>query len=239
MRAVLQNIEDDSLTVIVSGSIGLTPLVQRLGISDRINYFYPFRLGPWNRDDSVACFRRLAASCGIGFEDGVASAVYERLGIGVPHHVQSFFARLRDFAVMQDRDRVTMEDVDNVYFNELLGPSGQNDLIHYETRLKAGLDSESFTIAMQILAESATQDQFTPGAKRALERLYSTLLSDAPRRIVETLDVLVHDGYLEADKDGHRFPSLLLKDWWSARFRNHHVPLLNRGPASESKERVK
>ena len=26
----------------------------------------------------------------------------------------------------------------------------------------------------------------------------------------------------------HRFPSRLLKDWWSARFRDHHISLENR-----------
>lgn len=239
LRAALQNNGGDSLTVIVSGSIGLTPLVQRLGVSDRINYFYPFRLGPWSRDDSIACFERLAANCGMTFEDGVANAVYERLGIGVPHHVQSFFARLRDFAMMHGQDRVTMEDVDNVYFNELLGPSGQSDLIHYETRLKAGLDRESYTIAMEILAEAATEDQFSPEARRALEQLYSPLLSDAQGCVADTIDVLVHDGYLEEHDGGHRFPSLLMKDWWSARFRNHHVPLTRRRSARESRQGAK
>ena len=51
------------------------------------------------------------------------------------------------------------------------------------------------------------------------------MIDDPSRRITETLDVLVHDGYLEAGSDGHRFPSRLLKDWWAARFRDHHIPL--------------
>ena len=135
---------------------------------------------------------------------------------------------------MHGQNRVTMEDVDNVYFNELLGPSGQSDLIHYETRLKAGLGRESYTIAMEILAEAATEDQFSPEARRALEELYSPLLRDAQGRVADTIDVLVHDGYLEEHDGGHRFPSRLMKDWWSARFRNHHVPLKSRRPARKS-----
>ena len=81
---------------------------------------------------------------------------------------------------------------------------------------------------MQILAEAATQDVFTTAARRRLEQLYSAVLDDAPSRVTETLDALVHDGYLEPDGDGHRFPSRLLKDWWSARFRHHHSPLQRR-----------
>lgn len=228
LRGILQGIGDGSLVLIVSGSIGLTPLVNRIGIPDRINYLAPFRLGPWDRDTSVECLQRLAESYKLRFEDGVANAVYDALGVGIPHHVQSYFARLRDHAIMQGRDRVTVEDVEEVYRTGLLGPSGQNDLVHYETRLKEALEDESHTIAMEILAEAATQEVFTPDARRCLEELYAKVVDDAQGRIADTLEILVHDGYLETSADGYRFPSRLLKDWWSARFRDHHIPLENR-----------
>ena len=228
LRGVLQALGDEAPVLVVSGSIGLEPLVRRLGIPDRINYLYPFRLGPWTRDASIECFGLLAESHELPIENGVAEAVFEALGTGIPHHVQSFFARLRDFVTMQERDRVTVEDIDNVYHNALLGPSGQNDLVHYETRLKEGLEDESYSIAMEILAEAATRDVFTANAKRSLEELYSDVVSDAASRIADALDVLVHDGYLDAGRDGHRFASRLLQDWWSARFRDHHVPLEGR-----------
>ena len=69
---------------------------------------------------------------------------------------------------------------------------------------------------------------FTPGARRCLEQLYSAVVDDAARRVTDALDVLVHDGYLEDDADGFRFASRLLKDWWAARFRDHHTPLESR-----------
>ena len=161
-------------------------------------------------------------------DDDVAEAAYEALGIGIPHHVQSFFARVRDFATMQGRDRVTVEDVGEVYRTALLGPSGQTDLAHYETRLKEVLEDASYTIAMEILAEAATRDLFTAGARRSLERLYSRVLDDAPECIANALEVLIHDGYLERVEGGYRFPSRLLRDWWFARFRDHHVALEKR-----------
>ena len=229
LRGVLQSIGDGSLVLIVSGSIGLEPLVKRLNIPDRINHLSPFRLGPWDRDTSATCFDRLAESYRLRVEDGVANAVYEALGVGIPHQVQSFFVRLRDHVIMQDRERVTVEDVEEVYRTELLGPLGQNDLIHYETRLQEGLEEESYPIAMQILAEAATQEVFTPEARRCLERLYSAVVADTAERITDALDVLVHDGYLEVGTDGgYRFSSHLLKDWWAARFRDHHTPLKSR-----------
>ena len=237
LRGALQTLGEHSPVLVLSGSIGLEPLMRRLGLPDRINHLYPFRLGPWSRDTSVECFDLLAKSHGLRVEDGVGNAVYEALGVGIPHHVQSFFARLRDFTTMQGRDRVTVEDVDDVYRTALLGPSGQNDLVHYETRLKEGLEDESYSIAMEILAEAATQEVFTPAARRCLERLYSALVEDAPGRIADTLEILAHDGYLEADDGSYRFPSNLLKDWWSARFRDHHTPLEKRRSEDKSQER--
>ena len=233
LRGALQEIEGGSLSLIVSGSIGLEPLVRRLGIPDRINHLYPVRLGPWDRETSVQCFHRLATSERLSVEAGVAEAVYDLLGVGIPHHVQSFFARLRDFGIMRGRERLTTEDVAEVYQNALLGPQGQNDLLHYETRLKDALDDGSYSIAMEILAEASIQGVFTREARRHLERLYAPLTDDVPERVGDTLDVLVHDGYLELSPEGHRFGSRLLKDWWASRFRDSHVAL-ERRPLSEA-----
>ena len=117
---------------------GLAPLVSRIGIPDRINYLDPFRLGPWSREATIECLNRLAANSTLKVESGVANMVYEHLGIGIPHQVQFFFARLTDHAIMHGHDRVVLGDVEVVYRNDLLGPAGQNYLVHYETRLKDG-----------------------------------------------------------------------------------------------------
>lgn len=228
LRGAIQRLGDDGPVVIVSGSIGLEPFVRRLGLADRINHLYSVRVGPWDRRASVGCLERLATTYGLDLSDGVADAVYEALGVGIPHHVQSFFARLRDFAAMRGVTRVGVQDVDDVYCGELLGPSGQNDLTHYETRLKEALSDEEHRLAMEILAEAATTGAFTPDARNRLEALYSAVVNAAAERVVDVLDVLVHDGYLEASQEGYRFASFLLRDWWYARFRHHYVPMAER-----------
>ena len=228
LRSVRQGLAKGSPVLLLSGSIGLTPLVGRLGIPDRINDLFDFRLEPWDRKTSVFCFEQLAKHNGLCVEGGVANAVYETLGIGIPHHVQSFFAQLRDFATMQGGNCVTVADVEKVYQTKLLGPSGQADFLHYEKRLKQGLDDETFQIAMEILAEAATQGAFTASARRNLSQEYAAITSDTPDRISEALDVLVHDGYLTAAHGGHRFAFRLLRDWWAIRFRDHYTPLASR-----------
>ena len=229
LRGVIQRFTGTSLVLIVSGSIGLEPLVRQMGISDRVNYLAPFRLRPWDLDTSVACFERLANTHELTVEAGVAAAVYNAIGIGIPFHVQCFFAQLRESSIMSGHGRVALEDVDTVYQTRLLGPSGQNDLSHYETRLQDGLAGESYGLAMVILAEAATQGQFTPSARSALELQYKPIIGDASGQVQDVLDVLEHDGYLEDSDEGFRFLSRLLKDWWSARFQQSHTPIEERG----------
>jgi len=224
-RQVLLEHANDSLVVMVSGSIGLRPLVERLGIPDRINHLDSFRLGPWSKEDSEACLRRLAQSYDLRMDEAVPGAVYDKLGIGIPQHVQSFFARRRDHSIRTGGACLTAADVEHVYRNELLGPSGQNDMVHYETRLKDGLEEANFPLAMEILAEAAVVGAFSLTAQRRLAADYERIVDEVRARIVNTLEVLVHDGYLEASDGDYRFPSLLLRDWWAARFRGHHVPL--------------
>ena len=137
---------------------------------------------------------------------------------------------------MEGRDRLTVEDVATVYRSALLGPPGQNDLVHYETRLKEGLDDDSYSIAMEVLAEASLLDGFTPAAQRHLERLYGKVMDDVPARIVDALEVLVHDGYLATGPNAHVFVSHLLKDWWAARFRGSHIPLAQRRPGTSQGE---
>ena len=137
-----------------------------------------------------------------------------------------FSIAVRDYVRMHGRNRIALGDVAEVYRTELLGPSGQIDLAHYEARLRDGLgDAHRYRLAMEILAEAAVQGTFTTEARRQLEKRHSRLVEDAPRLVTETLDVLVHDDYLEPHPDGHRFMMNLLRDWWRARFRHHHRPL--------------
>ena len=225
LRGVRQQYAGSSFVLMVSGSIGLAPMVARMGMPDSINDIYSFRLRPWDRHKSVECLRRLASDNLLDAEDAVFDAIYDALGIGIPHFVQSFFARLQDFAVMKARTRLTAADVNAVYNNDLLGPAGNGDLLHYENRLKASLDQDTYRVAMEIQAEAATQGVFADDARRGLQRAYSGVISEVGNRIDEALEVLIHDGHLEHVENGYRLPFRLLADWLRTRFGDHHIPL--------------
>ena len=233
LRSMRQQYAGSSFALIVSGSVGMAPMVARMGMPDSINDLYAFRLGPWDRDTSIECLRRLASHSQIEADDEVFGAIYDRLGLGIPHFVQSFFARLQDFAVMNDRARLTASDVESVYNSDLLGPAGNGDLLHYENRLQASLDDDTYRVAMEIQAEAATQGVFGAAARRGLQRAYAGIMTDVHARIDDALDVLVHDGHLEQAANGYRLPFRLLEDWLRAKFRDHHIPLQQRDRGHE------
>lgn len=216
LRGALQMIDRNSPVLLISGSMGLYPLVERLRLTDRINYLSPYRLKPWSREESIECLEALAAARGISWAPGAVSDAYERLGEGNPHHVQCFFAALRDGADARGDSRIACEDIPAVY-PQLLRPNGQNDLAHYEHRLERSLDAEDFDLAREILVETAKEGVLTRSARDgfAARRHRDT---DGPDRVRRVLDVLLHDGYLvEVEEDVLRFASRLLRDWFAAR----------------------
>ena len=227
LRSAVQQIPRDSFALVVTGSIGLMPLVERLGMPDRVNYLYPYRLGSWDGATSIECFNSLARSESIHLEPGVAQAVYDRLGIGIPYHVQLFFARIADHARVQDKPMVTVADVETVYRQLLLGPEGQSGLLHYETRLRQALDEDTdYAIAMTILAESARLNEFDIRTRQRTVARFSKLVPDANDRVNTILKILEHDGYLQCDveQQAYFFPSHWLRDYWHIRYGTTRMP---------------
>lgn len=90
------------------------------------------------------------------------------------------------------------------------------------------MEDVDYGIAMEVLAEAATQGAFTPQARQALEQSYGVLYDKIQARTRAVLDVLEHDGYLQRNEDAHRFGSRLLREWWRTRFERGYVPLQDR-----------
>lgn len=217
LRGTLQMIERNSPVLLVSGSMGLYPFVERLRLTDRINYLSPYRLEPWSREESIECLETLAATHEVSWAPGAASAAYESLGEGNPHQIQCIFAALRQYVLGRGDSRIENEDIPAVY-PRLLVSGGQNDLAHYEHRLERFLDAGDFAIAMTILVEAATEGVLGRSRLRALVASRQGRDPDAGERVRRVVDMLLHDGYLIEDEEhGLRFTSRLLRDWFAGR----------------------
>jgi hypothetical protein len=121
------------------------------------------------------------------------------------------------------------DEVNDIYESEMLGIRGHSELTHYEDRLKIVLGPEIFTMALEILSETAVTGCLTRQALAAVQNGYEFEERSALSASEEILRVLEHDGYIKPGGGGYVFESYLLQDWWKKRYGYFHVPVLERG----------
>ena len=214
--------------LIVSGSVGLEPILRQAGLSAHANIFEPLGLKPWDERTALDCLAALAEGCGLDLPLAARREMCRRLRCLVPHHVQRFFDSLDEDLRMAGRRNASEEDVQRVYTDEMLGVRGQADLDHYESRLKLVLGPAGYRDALDLLTQAAVGGGVLE--RDAVDRFGDYFRARAAEAvpIEDVLGVLEHDGYLERQADGYRFVSRLLEDWWRARHERHFVPVERR-----------
>ena len=219
----------DKVCMIISGSVGLEPVLRQAGLSAQANIFSPFELQPWSQEISAQCLAALARNYGIDISKEVRREMCRRLRCCVPHHVQQFFDHLHEHLRRNGRKRATITDVRVVYERELLSVRGQIDQEHYEGRLKMILGIEGYKTALDLLTEAAVNKGLL--THQAVQSFRDSLTSSPDEEEVSIDDVLYsleHDGYLESQAGGYRFVSGLLEDWWRARHGQYFTPISKR-----------
>ncbi len=220
----------ERICLILSGSIGLEPILHQAGLSAHANIFSPLDLKPWDEKTALDCLAALAETCGLELPLVARREMCRRLRCLVSHHVQRFFDSLDEDLRLDGRRQASVDDVERVYTDEMLGIRGQADLDHYESRLKLVLGPDGYRAALSLLTEAAVDGGVLQRAAidRYREHFPAWAMTDHPVPIDDVLRVLEHDGYLEPRGDGYRFVSGLLEDWWRARHGRHFVPVERR-----------
>ncbi len=215
--------------LIVSGSIGLEPILRQAGLSAQANIFAPYELRPWSHDVAVDCLGALANTYGLDLSEDVRREMCRRVRCCVPHHVQQFFDSLHEHLRRDNRNTAAVDDVSAVYERDLLSIRGQIDLEHYETRLRMTLGTDGYRTAIDILTEAAVNDGvLTHDAIRLHLAAVPPSQSEESVQVDDILYSLEHDGYLERHPEGYRFVSGLLQDWWLARHGHFFTPIAER-----------
>ena len=219
------------IIMILSGSVGLEPILRRAGLSAHANIFAPLDLKPWAEDVAVGCLAALAETYDLNLPLDVRKDICRRLRHNVPHHIQQFFDHLHEHLRREDRIEASPDDVKLVYSNEMLSIRGQMDLEHYEGRLRMVLGPNEYRTALELLTEAASVDGLLNDASigRFCKYIEVTDHSDDVSVMVKNvLYILEHDGYLERRQNNYQFVSGLLEDWWRARHCQYFVPIQRR-----------
>lgn len=205
--------------IVITGSIGLEPVLRQAGLSATLNTFIPFDLGPWTFNIATGCIKALANETGIVIPQPVAEHMVTSLGYGIPHHVEMFFEKIYQECRRCSIREVSEALVDEVYRTGMLSVRGHAELSHMEERLKMVLGPELHPLALELLTETALTGQLTPEATDTIGLDYISDNKSRSDALREILSILEHDGYLiKRSNDSYAFQSKLLKDWWAAHF---------------------
>lgn len=214
---------------IVSGSIGLEPILRQARLSATVNHLEAFELKAWDEDTAKGCIGALGKQYGVTFGEGVPEEMVRRLVCCIPHHVQMFFSHVYGACKRSGDMSCSVERVAEVFEKEMLGVRGHAELTHYEERLEMVLGKEMFTVALDMLTEAAVVGSLSQDAIAVFEKEYALNALDTAEAQKEILWVLEHDGYLEKTAEGYRFVSGLLQRWWKNRHGGNFVSVLERG----------
>jgi hypothetical protein len=216
---------------VIAGSIGLEPILRQARLSATINTFTPFELSPWDRATSIGCLQALANQYAIIYDEDVPERMYDRLGCGIPHHVQFFFDHVYRDSKRRGASRCSLQDVERVYQERILSTRGHAELSHYEERLKLMVGDALLPLALELLTEAAVTGSLTEPAARVICDDHLQERQDRNASLRELLEIFEHDGYLQRAGEVHTFISRLLADWWKARFSYGYRPVSKRGNA--------
>ena len=205
------------ISIILSGSVSLEPILQQAGLSAHANIFSAFDLKPWDEETAMACLAALAETYHLDLPTVVRKEMCRRLRCQIPHHVQRFFDLLDLHLHRAGRSTASVDDVRHVYDNEMLRVQGQMDMEHYEGRLRMVLGDEAYQVALEMLTEAAVTSGRLSGDAIARQRELQASNANSVQ-IDDLLYLLEHDGYLARRDDGYCFISGLLEDWWRVRY---------------------
>jgi uncharacterized protein len=216
--------------LVVTGSIGLAPILQQAGLSATINHLAPFELGPWSAEAARGCLKALALRYGLEFEEGVIDRMIGHIGFCIPYYVQLFFDLVYQDCKLWQRQTVTIAKVDEVYQTKMLSTRGHAELSHLEERLRLVLGPTLHPLALDLLTEAAVVGKLEPSACQVFGQEYG-IANGIPRPeddVRQVLTVLEHDGYLQRQEMSYQFVSKLVKDWWKATHEFSFLPAAQR-----------
>jgi energy-coupling factor transporter ATP-binding protein EcfA2 len=210
MQAMTSN---KKISMLVSGSIGLEPILIRLKLTDLQSAMTPYRLRPWKKATAKNCFIALANYRNIKVDEEIFDYFLEQLGVKyVPQHIQKCWGRLYVYLQEEEKQKVVLADAEYVFNNVILKKESRSMISHYEDRLEETLGVDLYQLAICLLDRMCTGKRL-----RVTEAINFRDQNHQGQDVQYVLDTLTHDGYLDELEDEWIFNDSLLRKWWVKR----------------------
>jgi hypothetical protein len=216
---------------IVAGSVGIDQILRKLGATDKLVDFARLTVEPLDDPTAETLADHLAASFSVAWDRPFSAKLFELIGAPVPYFIHIFFAQL-GLLPPATRAKLTMDELQKIYRDRVLGPTCRNYFDHYSTRLKRYRKTGE-KAALAILRAVAGQQKIS---RPALYDIYRKARGRgaSDQEFDELMAGLEYDWYLRLDPDTNEFYFRLkiMADWW----RRWYPPAALRAKSSRTKK---
>lgn len=200
----------DKVQFLLTGSIGLQPLVRKLEASDLINQLMLIDIPPLSSDEACALFMKLIEPETIDINDETVRFLLNKIDWLVPFHVQLLVQEVIDIyeSIGNPIDIPKAERA----FEQLFHQRNRIYFEQYYERLKKRLEpGPEYQFVHDVLNRAALDLSIEKAVVHDL-----SVKSGIAENYKATIESLLYDGYLSetADNTEYRFNSSILKTWW-------------------------
>ena len=212
IRALCQDSEfNEKVQFILTGSIGLDTLAEKLGVTDLINMLSSAYIRPLDYTQALEFidFYMNRYNTDLNLDMATKKAIITAVGWSMPYYLGLVCGQLSDIADEEERD-IDSTDVKTA-INSLFAQSNTTNFAHWRDRLNR-LNTTERKYAYRILDLICTTEPVTKSELFNLSQ-HPDFRETLNHRYV--INCLLNDGYLYQDEtEIYQFTSPLLKRWW-------------------------
>jgi hypothetical protein len=201
---------------IAAGSTGIDVTLRRLGDADKLNDFERLYVQPLERDAALRLIADLGDGLDVCLKQDLMDRMLDLIGPPVPYFIHLFFSQLGQLP-KRGREQLTLETLNEVYQQRILGPTCKHYFDHYRDRLgRYGRPRER--AAMAVLRSIAQ----APRARVSHSTLFDVYRNTRGREandleFNELMADLECDWYVSLDvtTNEYFFAVNVMRDWWN------------------------
>jgi hypothetical protein len=210
-RTIRQN-SSENVHFLLTGSIGLPSLAEKLNASVDINDLNILEIPPLDRQEAMKMIKRLLDYYRIPFKEDAIEYLLDKIKYFIPFHLQLAVQELIDD--YENKEQPVDKEVVERALDRITNVRNNQYFEHYYSRLEKTFENNQYRFALKLL------EQLTGIENAELSHSQIKQLAEecgVSQKYTYVLRVLEFDGYVLTQNNGQgscRFTSPILRTWW-------------------------
>ena len=204
----------DKIRFVIAGSIGIDHVLNDLDEIASINDFEKLKLEPFAPKIAKQFLEELCTTHSLPLNEDVKTIILKLIGKPIPYFIQVLFSEIHK-TYFQDEEEITVETVEKIYRDKVLGVDCKTYFEHYYGRLRLYYEPDEEKAARRILREIAVEKELK---KSTCYQIFQRMLGEKAdlESFGSLMTELENDFYVafNYENDSYEFGSKLLRDWW-------------------------